>query len=139
MKDIPKTTYGYTFPPGVYEVIDNIFMLKSSIPKEVKVNIAIDDVRLRSNLTITKTNRLTKKSFFYIILGFTQSRLGELGDIPSFIQLIPGTYKRVKPINITGIDKVHLKADCIQGSIVNGICEAILYSLALSSPPRHKI
>ena len=40
---------------------------------------------------------------------------------------------------MTGIDKIHLKCDCIQGSIVNGIGEPILYSFALSSPPGHKI
>ena len=53
--------------------------------------------------------------------------------------MIAGSYKSDKPINITGIDKVHLKADCIQGSIVNGVREPILYSFALSSPPGHEI
>ena len=53
--------------------------------------------------------------------------------------MIAGSYKGDKPINITGIDKIHLKCDCIQGSIVNGIREPILYSFALSSPPGHKI
>ena len=37
------------------------------------------------------------------------------------------------------MDKVHLKADCIQGTIVNGCREHFLYSFALSSPPGHKI
>ena len=49
------------------------------------------------------------------------------------------SYKSDRPINITGIDKIHLKCDCIQGSIVNGIREPILYSFALSLPPGHKI
>ena len=53
--------------------------------------------------------------------------------------MISGFYKSDKPINITGIDKIHLKCDCIQGSIVNGIREPILYSFALSSPPGYKI
>ena len=53
--------------------------------------------------------------------------------------MIEGSYKSDKPINITGIDKIHLKCDCIQGSMVNGIREPILYSFALSSPPGHKI
>ena len=53
--------------------------------------------------------------------------------------MIPGSYKSEKPINITGIDKVDLKADCIQESIVNGIREPILYSFALDQPPGHKI
>ena len=53
--------------------------------------------------------------------------------------MIAGSYKSDKPINITGIDKVHLKCDCIQGSIVNGIREPSLFSFALSSPPGHKM
>ena len=53
--------------------------------------------------------------------------------------MIKGSYRSDRPISITGIDKIHLKCDCIQGSIVNGIRESILYSFALSSPPGHKI
>ena len=53
--------------------------------------------------------------------------------------MIAGSYKSDRPIKITGIDKIHLKCDCIQGSIVNGIRESILFSFALSSPPGHKI
>ena len=53
--------------------------------------------------------------------------------------MIAGSYKSDKPINITGIDKIHLKCDCIKGSIVNGIRETILFSFVLSSPPGHKI
>ena len=53
--------------------------------------------------------------------------------------MIAGSYKSEKPINITRIDKVHLKCDCIDGSIVNGIREPILYSFALDQPPGHKI
>ena len=53
--------------------------------------------------------------------------------------MIAGSYKSDKPIDITGIDKIHLKCDCIQGSIVNGIREPILYSFALSSHSGHKI
>ena len=42
-------------------------------------------------------------------------------------------------LEITGIDKVHLKGDCILGSIVNGIREPILYSFALFKPPGHNV
>ena len=136
-KYIVGSTKGYTLPPGINEIIDIIFMLKSLLLKEV--NITFDDVILKSNLTTNKTIRFTKRSFFYVYLGFTQSRLGELGDIPGFIQLIPGSYKSDKQINITGIDRVRLKADCVQGSIVNGVREPILYSFALSSKPGYKI
>ena len=53
--------------------------------------------------------------------------------------MIAGSYKSDKPINITGIDKVHLKCDCIDGSIVNGNRKPILYSFAFSSPPGHNL
>ena len=53
--------------------------------------------------------------------------------------MIAGSYKSDRPINITGIDKIHLKCNCIQRSIINGVRETILYSFSLSSPPGHKI
>ena len=68
-------------------------MLTSLLPKEVKVNFTNDDNRLKSVLTTNKTVKFTEKSFFYIILGFTQSHSGELGDIEGFVQLIPATLK----------------------------------------------
>ena len=53
--------------------------------------------------------------------------------------MIAGSYKSDRPINITGIDEIHLKCDCIQDSIVNGFREPISYNFVLSSPPGHKI
>ena len=49
--------------------------------------------------------------------------------------MIPGKYKRVRRNKNTGVDKVRLKCDCTNGSIVNGVREPVLQSLALSSPP----
>ena len=77
----------------------------------------------------------TDKSFFYTILGFTRSHSYPLDDIDGFYRLIEGSYESKGPINITGVDKVHLKCDCIQGNIVNGIQEPVLYSLAFDQPP----
>ena len=130
---------GYSLNPGIYEVVDLNNTLKYILPDNVKVNITIDDIRLKSNLKTNQTLIITKRSFFYTILGFTQSRSYPLNDIDSHYQLIAGSYTSNKPINITGIDKIHLKCDCIQGSIVNGIRETFLYSFALSSPPGHRI
>ena len=109
--------------------------LKHILPDDVKISVTKDDVRLKSNLEINQTLIFTEKFFFYTILGFTRSRSYILYDIDGFYQLIAGSYESDKPINITGIEKVHLKCDCIQGSIVNGIREPILYSFCLSSPP----
>ena len=105
----------------------------------MKVSVTIDDVRLKSNLKTNQNLIFTEKFFFSTFLGFTRSRSYPLDDIDGFYQLIPGSYKSDKPINITGIDKNPLKCDCIQGSIVNGLRETILYSFAFSSPPGHEI
>ena len=113
--------------------------LKHNLHDNVKIKITIDDIRLKSNLEINQTLIITNKSFFYTILGFTQSHQGPLNDIEGFYQTLPGSYKSNKPISITRIDKIHLKCDCINGSIVNGIREHILFSCALGSPPGHKI
>ena len=136
---IPTKRTGYSLKTGIYEVNDLNNTLKHILPDNVKVNITIDDIRLKSNLKNNQTLLFTEKSFFYTILGFTQSRSYPLDDIDGFYQLVAGSHKSDKPNNITGIDKVHLKCDCIQGSIVNGIREHILYSFALTSPPGHKI
>ena len=139
LKYIPTKRTGYSLNPGIYEVVDLNNTLNHVLPDNVKINITIDDIRLKSNLKINQTLIFTEKSFFYTILGFTQSRSYPLDDIDGFYQLIAGSYKSDRPIKITGIDKIHLKCDCIQGSIVNGVREPILFSFALSSPPGHKI
>ena len=139
LKLIPTKRTGYSLNPGIYEVIDLNNTLKYILPDNVKVNVTKDDIRLKSNLKTNQTLIFTEKSFFYTILGFTQSYSYPLNDRAGFYQLIAGFYKSDRPNNITGIDKVHLKCDCIQGSTVNGIREPILYSFALSSPPGYKI
>ena len=139
LKYIPTKRTGYSLNPGIYEIVDLNNTLKYILPDNVKISVTIDDIRLKSNLKINQTLIFTERSFFYTILGFTHSRSYPLDDIDSHYQIIAGSYKSDKPINITGIDKIHLRCDCIQGSIVNGIREPILYSFALSSPPGHKI
>ena len=139
LKYISTKRTRYSLDPGIFEVIDLNNTLKHILPNNVKVNITIDDIKLKSNLKNNQTLIFTENSFFYTILGFTQSRSYPLDDIDGFYQLIAGSYKSDKPIKITVIDKIHLKCDCIQGSIVNGIRESILFSFALSSPPGYKM
>ena len=114
-------------------------MIKSLLPKKLKVNITIDDNRLRPNLTTKKTRRFTEESFFYILLVFTLSHSRPQGDIGGFVQLIPGSYKSDKPKKITASDKIHLKCNFSNGSIARGFSEPILYFFTLISHPVHKI
>ena len=67
-------------------------------------------------------------------MGFTRSHSYPLDDIDGFYRLIAGSYKSNTPINFTGIDEIDLKSDCINGSLVNGLRESILYSFAMDKP-----
>ena len=98
-KNIAASTKAYTLPPGIDEVTDIIVLLNSSLPDDIKVNITIDDITLRSNLTTNKTIRFSKKSFFCTLIEFTQSHLGPLNEPPQgFIHKTPRTYKTEKTL-----------------------------------------
>ena len=101
-KHTPAKTMGYAIK-GIYEISDRSMMLKSLLPNEVKMNITVDDIRLRSNLTTNKTVQFTEQFFFYTVLGFTQSHSVPLGEPPKrFIHLIARTYKSENPYNNIG-------------------------------------
>ena len=63
IKNTGPTAVGFTLAPGIHEISGIKSVLKSLNPDEVKVNITIDDIRLKSNLTTNKTKRYIKKPF----------------------------------------------------------------------------
>ena len=138
LKYIPTKRTGFSLNPNINNVTDINNALKSILPDNVKISVIIDEKKFKTILKTNQTLIFTNKSFFYTILGFTQSHSYPLDDIDGFYQLIGGSYVSEKPINITGIHKVHLKCDCINGSIMNGTREPILYSFALDQPPGHE-
>ena len=136
LKYIPTNRMGNSLKPKIYNVVDLNTTLKN-LP-DVKIGVTVDEQIYKTNLKTNQTVIFTNENFFYIILGFTQSHTYPLDDIDGFYQLIAGSYKSDKPINITGIDKVHLNCNVVDGSIMNGVREPILYSFALDQPPGHK-
>ena len=64
LKDIPTKRTGYSLNPGIYELVDLKKTFKHILPDNVKVNITIDDIRLKSNLKTNQTLIFTEKSFF---------------------------------------------------------------------------
>ena len=139
LKYISTKRIGYSLNPNIYKVVDLNNTLKNILPDNVKISVTIDEKIFKTNLKINQTLIFTKKSFFYTILGFTRSHSYPLDDIDGSYQLIAGSFKGDRPINITGIKKVHPNCNVADGSIVNGVREPILYSFALDQPPGHKI
>ena len=64
LKFIPTKRTGYSLNPGIYEVKDLNNSLKFFLPDNVKVNITIDDIRLKSNSKNSQTLIFTKKINF---------------------------------------------------------------------------
>ena len=64
LKYIPTKRTGIFLNPVFYEVIDLNNTLINTLPDNVKVNIAIDNIRLKSKLKINQTLIFTEKSFF---------------------------------------------------------------------------
>ena len=62
LKYIPTKRTGYSLNPSIYEVTDLNNTLKYILPDNVKVNVTIDDVRLKSNLKTNQTLFFTEKS-----------------------------------------------------------------------------
>ena len=90
LKYTPTKRIGYSLNPVIYEVVNLNNILKNILPVNVKVSVTIDGVKLKSNLKINQILIFTNKSFFYTILGFTQSNSYPLDDIDGFYQLILG-------------------------------------------------
>ena len=55
LKYIPTKRTGYSLKPGISEVIDLNKFLKYILPDKVKVNVIIDDIRLKANLKTNQT------------------------------------------------------------------------------------
>ena len=63
LKFNPSKKSSYSIPTRLYEIIDIKFMLKNILLKEVKLDITIDKVRLKSNLKINQTLIFAEKIF----------------------------------------------------------------------------
>ena len=110
-------------PPGVYELVDINNTIKQIVSEfsEFEINIEADTISMKS--VLTTSNNIHFNSELNTLLGFTQT------NYPA------GTHISEKPVMITTTEKVHLKCNCVDGSIVNGVREQILFSFNLSAPP----
>ena len=73
--------------------------------------------------------RFDEKSFFSTILGFTAG-----WDYKHY-----NKYTSKKIVNLGSKNKIHLKCDVIDGSVVDGIRQPILYSFVLDKPSGYKV
>ena len=127
----------YELTPGIYtfkdfsEALFNI--LQSDCPGDCNVIvIEYDDIKMKTKLDVKAgiiAIRFDDKSFFSTILGFT----------PGWDYKHYNKYISQKIVNLSNTSKINLLCDVIDGSIVNGSRQPILYSFVLDKKPGYKV
>ena len=51
----------------------------------------------------------------------------------------PGVYTSAKILNLSSINKIHLKCDFVDGSVLNGVRQSILFSFNSDEPSGYKV
>ena len=75
---------------------------------------------------------------FYLIQSSVSHHIGTINLLLHFFSDSPGSYTSEKRLDSCTIDKNYLKIDVIDGSIVNGLKQPILYSLVLDKTGRYE-
>ena len=138
----------YQLTPGIYIMQDFSDAIKTFSGHEVTIESEYDDITKRATI-VSKyrdgkekfalgTLRFDNQSFFHTLLGF--SPYWDYKPNNSHHVLIPGVYLSDKTIlNLNTIDKIHLNCDAINGSVVDGIRQPILFSFVLDKPAGYKV
>ena len=127
----------YELQPGIYtfkdisEVLFNILQSEYPGPSNV-IDIEYDDITMKTKLVVRSgiiAIRFDEKSFFNTVLGFTSG-----WDYKHY-----NKYFSQKMVNLGSTTKIHLKCDCIDGSIRDGVRQPILFSFVLDKPSGYKV
>ena len=127
----------YELEPGIYsyrEICEALFyILQSEYPQsDSEILIRLDDITKKTKLVVNSgiiAIRFDEKSFFSTILGFTAG-----WDYKHYNQ-----YLSQKIVNLSTTNKIQLKCDSIDGLIVAGVRQPILYNFVLDKPSGYKV
>ena len=86
-----------------------------------------------------KTNLVVKSGIRAITFDERSSFSSILGFTPGWDYKHYNKYTSQKIVNLGNTNKIHLKCDCIDGSVVNGLRQPILYSFVLDKLPGYKV
>ena len=122
----------YELQPGIYtfknisEALFNILQPEYPGPSNVFA-IEFDDITMKTKLVVRKgitATRFDEKSFFSTILGINHG-----WDYKHYNEYISPKF-----VNLSSTNKVHFKCDVIDGSIVGGLRQPMLFSFVSDKP-----
>ena len=134
----------YELTPGIHTIQDISDAIHTFSGHSEIIQIEYDGISMKTKIILKFKNngkrkfglgtlRFDERSFFHTLLGFKP-----YWDYKPTI-FIPGLYINDKILNLSTINKIHLKCDCIDDTVLNGIRQAILYSLVLDKKPGYKV
>ena len=137
----------YELTPGSYTIQDISDAVHTFSGHSEIIQIEYDDISMKTKIILKFVNdevgfalgtlRFDERSFFHTFLGFEpywDYKPTTSNNIP-----IPGVYISDKILNLSMINKIHLKCDCIDGSIQDGVRQPILFSFVLDKPSGYKV
>ena len=127
----------YDLQPGIYtfkDISQAFFnILQSEYPGTSNlIDIEYDDINMKTKLVVKSgiiDLRFDEKSFCSTALGFTSG-----WDYKHY-----NKHTSHKILNLGGTNKIHLKCDVIDGSVVNVLRQPILFSFVLDKKPGYKV
>ena len=148
LKEFNSHFITYELTPGIYAIQDISDAIQTFSGHQETIQLEYDDISMRTTIVLKFKNeekkfalgklRFVKQSFFHILLGF--SPYWDYKPSNSNHVLIPGVYPSDKIIlNLNTIVKIHLKCDCIDGSLQDGIRQPNLFSFVLDKPSGYKV
>ena len=96
------------------------------------IDIEFDDITMKTQLVVRSgiiAIQFDENSFFSTILGFNHG-----WDYKHYNE-----YLSQKNVNLSSTNKIHLKSDVIDGSVVNGSRQPILHSFVIDKPAGYEI
>ena len=131
LKQYNENFITYELDPGNYTIEDIQNAVHSFGDHEGTLQIEYDDLDKKVKLILTRfdescgTLRFDKKSFLHTLLGFEP--YSDYKPTNAFNSNGEGVYTSDKIIlNLNTINKIHLKCDCIEGSIQDGVRQFVL-------------
>ena len=128
--------------PGIWTIQDISDAIHTFSGHSGIIQIEYDDITMKTKIfliyiggrkkIVLETLRFDERSLFHTLLGFTPC--WDYKPTNS-----SGVYTCEKILNLSTTNKIHLKCEFIDGSVVNGLRQPILYSFALDKLPGYKV
>ena len=118
----------YELTPGIYSIQDISDTIHTFSGHIETIQIEYDDISMKTKIILKYiggrkmfvSGKLSfdERSFFHTLLDFT----------PYWDYKPSGVYTNDKLLNLNTVNKIHLKCDCIDGSIQNGLRNPTLFT-----------